>query len=115
MPLISRRLQGWSHSVHTVAFKDDGTFYVDLHNFDPDYGPGDYAWTAYVLPQAAPALRSKAENAAGRVLSSQAEMLEALAEKFLSSSQCLDWLEAERVPFVRRNDPFAALDADSGP
>ena len=115
LPAIERKLQGWAHSVHTVAFKADGTFYVDLHNFDPGYGPGDYAWTAYVLPQDMPALRSKAEKAAGRVLCSQAEILEALAEKFPSSSECLDWLEAECVPFVRRNDPFAALDPDSGP
>lgn len=60
-------------------------------------------------------LRSKAESVAGRVLWSHAEILEALAEKFPSSSECLGWLEAESVPFVRRNDPFAALDADSGP
>jgi hypothetical protein len=42
-------IAGWPHSVHTVAFKDDGTFCVDMHNFDPDYEPGDYAWTVYVL------------------------------------------------------------------
>lgn len=115
MPLISRRLQGWPHSVHTVAFKDDGTFYVDLHNFDPDYGPGDYAWTAYVLPDAVPALTSKMEQQAGRALASQADLLDALAERFHYSSLLLAWLESEGVRFVRRNDPFASLNADDGP
>lgn len=115
MPLISRRLQGWPHSVHTVAFKDDGTFYVDLHNFDPDYGPGDYAWTVYVLPKEVPMLRAKVEQFVERPLWSQAAFLDALAEKFASSSKLAEWIEAESVPIVRRHDPFAALDSDTGP
>jgi hypothetical protein len=114
MPLISLRLQGWPHSVHTVAFKADGTFYVDLHNFDPDYGPGDYAWTVYVLPDAVPGLKSKVEQQEGRPLS-QEQFLNKLVERFTNSSDLAKWLEAEGVPSVRRDDPFAALDADSGP
>ena len=115
MPAIERKLQGWPHSVHTVAFKADGTFYVDLHNFDPDYGPGDFAWTVYVLPKDVPELRAKVEQFAERPLWSQAEFLDALAEKFAGSSKLMEWIEAEGVQFVRRNDPWAALDADSGP
>jgi hypothetical protein len=114
MPLISRRLQGWSHSVHTVAFKADGTFYVDLHNFDPDYGPGDYAWTVYVSPDALPALKSKVKQQPGVGLS-QEEFLNILVGRFKSSTELVNWLEAEGVTFVRRFDAFAALDADSGP
>ena len=114
MPLISRRLQGWSHSVHTVAFKADGAFYGDLHNFDPAYGPGDHAWTVYVLSDAVPALKSKVEQQAGRALS-QDEFLNILVERFTNSSDLAKWLEAEGVQYIRRNDPWAALNADDGP
>jgi hypothetical protein len=114
MPLIKRSLQGWPHSAQAVAFKADGTFYVDLHDFNPD-GPGDYAWTVYVLPNAVPMLRSKIESALARPLQSQPDLLEALAQRFATSSELREWISAEGVPCVRRDDPFASLDADTGP
>jgi hypothetical protein len=85
---LRRELRGYPHSAQCVAFKDDGTFYVDLHDFNPD-GPGDYAWTAYVSPQ---------------------DVLDAMAGHFFSSIHLLTWLEERKIPFTKRFDHGAMLD-----
>ena len=114
MPRFKRELQGWPHSAQSVAFKEDGTFYVDLHDYNPATD-NDYAWTAYVLRDDVALLQAKLEAFRGCRIGAEEDLLQTLADAFTNSRQLVDWLESEAVPFVTRSDPWAALDPDDGP
>ena len=114
MPRLKKGLTGYAHSAQCVAFKDDGTFYVDLHDFNPETD-NDYGWTTYVLPADVPTLRAKLEALVGRWIASPEDLLEVMAARFATSRQVAEWLEREGVPVVLRRNPWATLDADDGP
>jgi hypothetical protein len=114
MPRLKKVLAGYTHSAQCVALKDDGTFYVDLHDFNPE-SDSDYAWTVYVMTADVPILRAKLEARVNRWIASPEDLLDSLAATFATSRGVAEWIESEAVPFENRSDPWAALDADEGP
>ena len=109
-----RTFQGWAHSAQAAGFKSDGTFYVDMFDFNPD-GPGDYVWILYVLKDDVPGLRAKLAALRDSPIRSDLEMLEAMVAQFTNSSSAADWIEAEGVPYIRRTDPFGDMAPEEGP
>ena len=109
-----RSFRGWAHSAQAAGFKSDGTFYVDMFDFNPD-GPGDYVWILYVLKDDVPGLRAKLAALCGTPIGSDIEMLEATVAQFTNSRSAADWIEAEGVPYITRTDPFGDMTPEQGP
>jgi hypothetical protein len=93
--------------VESVGILDDGSLFIDSHWFDDDQG--DAASTDYVSVRHVPAINNLLTTPE-RMPSSNEQLLAALAERFTSSAEIVEWLKKNAIPTVHRFDDGAWYD-----
>ena len=101
-----RQLTGYSHSSHKAIVRDDGSLVFDLYDFGSET-MSEYITTIYVSGVDAVAARMDMGAWAGRPLVSDAELADALAERFDAVSSARSWLDEQTIAYKEVFDHFA--------
>ena len=104
-----RQLTGYSHSSHKAIVRDDGSLVFDLYDFGGET-MSEYITTIYVRGESVAMARVDMDTWAGRPLTSESELADALKERFYSVSSARDWLDEKGIPYKEVFDHFATGD-----
>jgi hypothetical protein len=101
-----RQLTGYAHSSQKVIVRDDGSLVFDLYDFGGET-MSEYVTTIYVLGVEAVKARMDMGAWARRPLVSDAEMADALAERFGAVCSARSWLDEKAIAYKEVFDHFA--------